>query len=202
MSVESINGMIENVPNLLQYFVPGYILIWVFSFITSKKKNAIPHIVVVSVVLSYIIMLVTRLLFKTEDLSVLVIFGTSLSIISGYLLSLVNNSTIGEKTLKFLRINKSMRTSIWDDLADTKNGVFATVFLSEEDVIYTGNLKKYDYESEISNYIVLSHYSTYSTKWEPIGEQKNECYRIMIKLDNVSRVEYYYSPESRVVKTQ
>jgi len=60
MTPENIVNIINALPKLIIYIVPGYLLIWVKRFILSEKNESTSSILLESIVLSYILIIIVQ----------------------------------------------------------------------------------------------------------------------------------------------
>lgn len=201
---EEFKLLLEQLPNLLQYYVPGYIFIMIYDFMLSKKRREGANLHLECLVVSYIVVVITRTIFEMTNVPqtyrVIVIIEFLLAALIAYLVALFLASEHSDKTLRFFRISRSARASIWDDYIDTNLGAVAAVFLDDENIIYYGKVVAYDYESEDSNYIAMAYYDIYDLDWQKQYDEKDNTYVTLIKLDNVFRIEFNYDVNSRIAK--
>jgi len=201
---EEIKLIIQQLPTLLQFYVPGYIFILIYDFISSKKRSDGVNLHLECVVISYVLVIVTEIILVAMKVTfsnkISVIIELCVAIVCSYLFAKFMESNLCDKMLSFLKISKSPRASIWDDVIDTQFGTFATIYLHEASLIYQGRIVKYDYESEESNYIALAYYEVYNYDGDKIEEQSTNQEVCLLKLDSIDRVKFYYHEDSRITK--
>ena len=201
---EEFQLLIQQLPTLLQYYVPGYLFIVVYDFITSKNRQNGVNLHLECVVVSYVIVIIVGIILAAFELSpsyrITVLIEFAIAVFTGYIAAKFIDSDWCEDILHWLKINKSPKASIWDDYMDTTYGTFATVYLSSESVIYSSKVVKYDYESEESNYIALAQYELYSYSGKKLEEVSTDQQIALLKMDNIDRIEFYYDKRSRVIR--
>lgn len=115
--------LINNLPQIIIYFVPGYIFLGLFCFFTPKKIKEVEHFFIRSIVISYVFVVssnaictLMKLDSKYED-SIALVLAVILSFISAKIYS----SSIYKSFLcKF--VNISGHSSVWEDLFDKNRG--------------------------------------------------------------------------------
>ncbi|NFG96842.1 hypothetical protein FDC49_10460 [Clostridium sporogenes] len=176
-NIDNIKKLIDYLPSLIIYIVPGYITICIISFIIQRKQSRDKVDFFNYIVCSYIIKGITEFVFKkwineTNSIFIIVI----ISIVSGIILGLFIKSDKFNKILKFLRINLTIHSNIFDDIDDKKYGEFMRVHLTDE-VIYEGRMRKYENANNFDDiHIMLSEYIKY----------KNQCDDSIKVIDDLS----------------
>ncbi|NFD54668.1 hypothetical protein EXN53_03060 [Clostridium botulinum] len=176
-NIDNIKKLIDYLPSLIIYIVPGYITICIISFIIQRKQSRDKVDFFNYIVCSYIIKGITEFVFKkwineTNSIFIIVI----ISIVSGIILGLVIKSDKFNKILKSSRINLTIHSNIFDDIDDKKYGEFMRVHLTDE-VIYEGRMRKYEHSNNFDDiHIMLSEYIKY----------KNQCDDSIKVIDDLS----------------
>lgn len=191
IEAENVIKIIEVLPELIIYIVPGYIVIWMKSFILSHKQKETNDIFIKSIVLSYLLTLISH------NKLVLII----LSIIIGYCLGRFLSSDKCSIILKGLGVNKTFHACIWEDISDLEYGMWINIYLPNELIIYQGKLRKYE-EKEVGQdrFIVLSNYITFDYDSIELENCRNKDNRmVMVNTKNISRIELYYHQDSNKI---
>lgn len=156
-----------NLPLLLQYIVPGYIVIMMVCFALSKKvngKNLLVFSCIVSYVLiSFIALLRTRYFTKIPNNPIV---NSALSIILGAVLACIIVIVSQRKWFQKVTIklfHKTLSDDIWRDVFDLENGSNLKVFLKDKDYYLIGHLKNYE-EKEDSSWLALSGFAKFDKK--------------------------------------
>lgn len=206
MNFEQINQLIEALPTLIMYLVPGYLILWINAFVLSIKLENDRYVLLKSVVLSYVILTLGNYILSFKGLS---IFGSNLlkivtlgvAITVGYSLSKFILSECFCRILKFLGINKSFFGNFWNDIVDLENGLWVIAYIPTDQVIYKGQLRKFEEKNNSeSSFLVLSNYTTLTYSSEVLADyQEQNEKRVIINTKDISRLELYYSPKSRKI---
>ncbi|GAB6109049.1 hypothetical protein [Fusibacter bizertensis] len=202
MTVDDYIKIIKEFPQLLQYFVPGYLFLKSYTFFLANEWKTNSITIFESVAISYIFVLISDVLLKITGADDIVgfVFQVISAIIASFVITKFIESDLVLSITSFFGIKRSLRKSIWDDFVDQKNGNYVKVYLSSENTVYQGKLISYDFDKENSTQIAINRYKKFNLKDKLIDEAKDERWVILIKLDEVSRVEFYYAENSYVVK--
>lgn len=208
MSIEQAKVLIELLPTIVIYIIPGYLIIWVISFILSFRIEKDSNLFLKSIVLSYLVITFGNLIagfwglniLLSNYLKVTIIF---LSIFIGYGISLLIQQPFFNRIMNKIGINKTVYTSIWNDIIDTKKVLVALVYLGDEKKIYKGQIRKFDENDDGDNtYLLLSNYVIYKyeTGDEVINYEKNNENRVLLNTKDISRIELFYHPDSHKIQ--
>ena len=161
MNINNIAVLIDQIPRILKYFIPGYLFLGIFYFLSGKKKFSEKHLYLQSVVISFVLITILETIFillnYSYNTSYFLFLVILMSIITSYILFRVNESESFERVLKKLKIFSSTRNSIWDDYIDS-NGTYVTFFLDGIDLKYEGSIASYDCDNLRSDYLVIADY--------------------------------------------
>lgn len=197
--------IIKELPKLISYFVPGALFIVISQFICSKKNTTYEYFIFKSLIISYLMILISNGVFTVLNLESVEfldadiftkIFPIIISIISSYLLSIFYMSLQYESFLKFLKINRTIHDSFWTDVLDCKHGTYITVYLKEEKLKITGIVKRHE-EKEDNNYLSLAKYEIYDCEGKIIKECTTDDRRILVNTRDIFMCELIYNPESK-----
>lgn len=185
----------EQLPDILEYFIPGYIFITTYQLLTSRKSSS--YQVILSVIVSYILKAICSIVHKNilternftryERVIILAVIAIVFSII----LVVVTEWKIINNIL--LRINyKSIHNDIWQDVIDYKKGT--TLRITCNDAIYTGVLFMHE-EKGNDSWFVFDNYII--EKGETIRHSADSEYpaRLAISIKDVKLIEIYYAKE-------
>lgn len=197
-----INNYIEiinSVPYLLQYIVPGcwcLLIIYFFNGIKINNKN----FVVIGCIISYILLSLVDflcLLFKVPipDLPLL---KSAFSILIGTLLAVgisifFNSSVMKHVTIKLF--HKTVNKTIWRDIFDLENGSNLKVYIKDKNYYVIGHLKNFDEDSPeswlaLSGFAKFDKYSNKNFRDEPSYLGDNNI-AIAIRLSDVEHIEIF-----------
>ena len=137
MSIEEAKLLLEILPTLIIYLIPGYLIIWVISFMLSQKIDRDSNLFIKSIVLSFIFITVGNYILgfwglnilASNLLKVLIIF---ISLVLGFVISKLLISDCFKRILKKLGINKSVYTNFWNEIVDTEKGLLVMVYIASE----------------------------------------------------------------------
>lgn len=199
-----INTIINILPEIIIYVVPGFLFLSVHNFICAKQKEETNNLLIKSIVISYIfinIMKFIELVFKykfEDDLFSLITI--LLSILSSYYISRLYNSNVFDKILALLIINKSVHDDIWNDIIDVKHGMYMEVYLPNEKVSYYGQFRNSESKKD-NKYIVISNYELKDYNGNIICDFEHDYSKcVMINTKDISRFEICYNIESYKAK--
>lgn len=192
MSTINIKPLLEQLPIIFEYFVPGYIFITIFLYFTSRKLGT--NIILGSVAISYLLKAICTW-FHTF-IFVKVGFGWSkralILIIIAIILSLfciiISESKILMKIV--LKINnKSIHDDIWSDIVEYKRGT--TLRIICDDCTYTGKLFMYEEKGNDSWFCLEDYVVEEKDRKYSLVKTETPC-RIAIRLADAKRIELFY----------
>lgn len=208
MDVNYVKELIEFLPTIFVYFVPGYIFIRMNCYAFTKDINKINNLLLRSVVVSYMIIVLVNFIFGICNIDfnleyvIVKIILIFVSIIAGVFYPKVVMSKYCSNILKKLGFSKSFNPNIFDDIIDKENGTWIVVYIPEERVVYQGVLQRYEDSEDLENYfLVLSNYKLYDYKQHIVEDNlfvPNKW--IMLNTKDISRIEILYSENSQKVK--
>ncbi len=198
MNIGQIQAIINVLPGIVIYVVPGYIFLWVYTFTFSKDIENDKHAITKSVIISFFFITLFRAVGIDSFLSPMVICALIvIPAVSGYLFTRILTSKPVCYFIRLIGINKSFYSDIWNDIVDFKYGQWLRVYLPEERVVYLGRLKRYEETVTDKTLIVLSNFASYDYKGEVMDDHKKSPEKIVIiNTKDVSRIELYYDKRS------
>lgn len=212
MSGKEILEIVDILPKLLIYLLPGVLFIKIVEYELEMKRSENKTIFVYYILVSYIFINIGELISKlkygyfdiyTSEFTFGIIV---MSIIVGHAIGLFLKSDLSLDILRILRIYRTNNSSIFADIKDVKLGTWIKVYLNDDKVVYSGALREYENSSDYDNtFIVLSSYISYSYVENSIdmrvlvNERKKNQW-VAIKVKNINRVEIDYSIESKKLK--
>jgi len=201
-----IKDIISILPLLIIYILPGYSFINVVNFIINKKQVDDKNILIKSLVISYIIINSETLLLHMRSIKLDisssggVIFTFCFSIIIAYLYSMIVQGEIGNMILKWLKITRSLKTDILNDLVDFELGMWIKIFLSSEQVIYVGKLRRFELITDTSYSIVLSNFILYNYSGdELVNNSTLDTEWVAVSVKDNYRIELVYMSKSKKI---
>ena len=170
-SVLSIKSIIELIPTLLEYFIPGFIFLGMRNFFLGKDITKDSYFVLKSVVISFVL---TELIKSVTNL-IITLYKPSELFLANEITqrSIVLIITIA---ISYLYINKDWEKKLLDKfgkgktsnndyistLVDNNKGAWIRVYLKEDEIIYVGKLHYHDSRDRYEDgCIVLSAFIAY-----------------------------------------
>lgn len=201
---------INNVIELIRYFAPGLIFLYIFRYVTNKddKLQMDGNNFVVIVLISYIAINifvalismcgVTTYSIDSESLSLwdAILIGVIciLAIVSG----LIRNCLWIEKNILAKFLHRTYNDNVWESLKDVEKGNYVTLFKKNEEVIY-GMLHRIFVE-EKETFFVLSQYVIYDNNGEKEDFSESNLKLIVIPLSELNSAEIIYDRNSRKIE--
>ena len=166
MIITELNLIFDNIPKLLQYFIPGYWTIFVFRYFCSKKTS--DYIMnIMSCVISYILISFAALLrLKCNFISTLpnnAIINSGIAILEGTLFALVFALVFCSKWFSKFTVklfHKTLNEDIWRDVLDLRNGSNLKLYLKNEDCYIIGHHKDHE-EKDGDCWIAVSAFAKF-----------------------------------------
>ena len=199
-TISWITDLINNIPELLNYFVPGYIFISIYNFMLLKKANVQEgnFIILKSIAISYILKTLYDKIITQWEIEVLyveidpllnVIILLFISLILGYLLGLIGYSPVANKFLLRFGIHRTVKENIWANVI--KKGHYIRVFKKDYSKSYCGQCTFYENDTR-EPIIVLSRYVIYNDNAEVICDYSNDdTASIVLNLKDFERVDVF-----------
>lgn len=197
----NIKDIINIIPSLFLYFIPGYIAIYIKQAYKHYKEQKESHLVIMSVVISFIIKTILNTfiylinqIFKinfvvNQDLETFILL--ILSILVGYIWIRYKGSKLETKLNKFLNSNTNSEANVWNYGMKAEKGAWARVYLHNENRIYIGKLINYTIDpDEKDKEILLSSYTSYEldTKKE-LEDYDDDNKIVLIKCNDIRFIE-------------
>lgn len=138
-----ISEIINQLPQILSYIVPGYIFLTIYQWVRFKDGDTLKNIVLKSIVISYVIRILIKISIRElhieiTDESIFVGICIVLSIISSAILSVIVSSRTYNKLLRRLNISRTTNKNIWDDVY--QDGTALKIY-QEDGSFYARHLK-------------------------------------------------------------
>lgn len=212
MSAEEILNIVDILPKLSIYLLPGVLLIKIIEYQLGISRNEDKFRFIYYILVSYILIIIGETISKfiygyvdiyTSEFA----FGTILSsIISGYFIGLFLKSDLSLDILSFLKIYRTNNLSIFADIKDIENGTWIKVYLNDDKIVYSGAFREYENTFEYDKtFIVLSNYISYSYAKNDIEDyvfvdERKPNQWVAIKVKNINRIEIDYDEKSKKLK--
>lgn len=197
--MDNVAQLIKEIPTLVIYVAPGYLFIWMIWHVTSWKEQSDNHLVFKSIVISYLFIAICDMVTgqKTTECISLKIAIIIASLITGYIVGLLLRKDWLWNALNYIGISQT-GTYFFSDIADKKYGIWATVYVPNDKVIYVGQFLKWEERDDSENsYLVLSKYVQYSYDGaEEVNHREDKNYHALINSRDISRIELDYDERS------
>ena len=164
--METISKILENIPVLLQYYLPGFWTITVFKYFCSKEIQTESQ-TVLSCVVSYVLLSISELLSNTTSLEFIKdsVWGKSgVSIILGTLLAFLISSIFCAKWFSGVMVklfHKTPNDNIWRDVLDLIHGSNLKLYIRNANYYVVGQHRNIEEKGDDS-WIVLTGFIKYS----------------------------------------
>ena len=117
ISINWIAEIINQLPQILSYIVPGYIFLTIYQWTRFRDGDSLKNIVLKSIVVSYVIKILLNILFKELHIVIndeIIFVGICITIatISSILLSIIISSRRYNKILRRLNISRTTNKNI------------------------------------------------------------------------------------------
>lgn len=160
--MKTISQILENIPVLLQYYLPGLWTITVFKYFCSKEIQKESQTILACVV-SYVLLSISDLLSNIPFLGgikVSVLGKSGISIILGTLLALLISSVFCAKWFSGVMValfHKTPNDNIWRDVLDLTNGSNLKLYIRDADYYIIGHHRNIDEKGDDS-WVVLTEF--------------------------------------------
>lgn len=159
--IKEIEFILDNIPTILQYFIPGYWTIFIFRYFCSKKMSSyITNIM--ACVISYILISCIALLRNKYEWSSSIpdtpIVNSAIAVIMGTMLAVIIGITFSSKWFSKITVflfHKTPNDDIWRDVLDLKAGSNLKIYLKNEDYYVIGHHKNHE-EKEGESWLAVS----------------------------------------------
>lgn len=202
-NINELKKILDNLPLLLQYFVPGYLSIKWLGFTLSKKIDT-KNELIFSCVTSYCFLsLISLIRIKCfQNIPNTAIVNSALAIIVGIAISslitiLSQNKRFRKLTVKLF--HKTLNDDIWRDVLDLEHGSNLKVYLRDKDYYIIGHHKNHEEKGDDS-WLALSGFAKFDKetnknyKEEP-GYIDNQNVIIALKFSDIEHIEIFNSDQ-------
>ena len=167
--------LLDSIPKVLQYFIPGYWSLFIFRYFGSKRmSNYMMNLM--SCVVSYILMaIITFMRVKIGFLLLMpdnALVNSAIAIFMGTVLSICIVLIISRKWFSNVMVywfHKTTNDDIWRDVINWKDGSNLKIYLKDQEYYLIGHQKNMEEKGEES-WIAISAFGKFDKK-------TNENYR-------------------------
>ena len=194
-----LKELLDNIPLILQYWVPGFVFLTVFRFLTSTKSKDQQSGVLMSAVISYVLIAMTEILTRIisslnfVDDSVLIKSGFAIiiGIIGSIICALVVRAGWFSKLLVAL-FHKTPNDNIWMDIIDFKEGSNLKIYEKGKDYYIIGHHYANE-EKGNDSWFAVTAFSKAKREDDTIFENHsgNEKAVLAIRLSDIEHMEIF-----------
>ena len=198
---------INNIGELIRYFAPGLVFLYIFHYITNKddKLQLDGNNFVVIVLISYVTINIFKAILtifskkiysiESDALSLMDLCLIVMIVVIAIVCGLIRNNQKFEKNVVEQFLHRTYNGSVWDSMKDLKYGCTVTLFKKNGEYIY-GFLSKY-FEEKNEMFFVLSQYIKYDKNGNKKEDRENlKTHYLVVPLSELSEVEYVYDVQS------
>jgi hypothetical protein len=208
MNIENLRTIIELVPLLMVYVVPGYIIIRINSFQLSRDTAGDYYIIIKSVVVSFVMVTALECIWRIISPGTQPIYLTSFkvvlliaAVVIGIFWSRFIISDFCANILSRLGINRTLRPGIWQSIVDYEFGLWVMAYISGDGVVYMGKMRRFvENDKSQSYFLLLSNYALYDYSGQLLQDYRQENDKwVVLHSKDIKRVEIYYHPRSKKI---
>ncbi len=188
------------IPKLLELFIPGYIFLILYDFILCRNKREKDDLFIKSIVISFIIISICKIFFSWLGPNYFTVTSIIMSSLGALIVSKIITTNWFNSLLKLFGINQSTYSNIFHQIIDLKYGVYATVYLKDEEYIIRGFVRKYEILGDDNIYMMLDEYEICDYHYKTIQVESDSQSRVLIKVSNSDMIEFYYNKHSSVLQ--
>lgn len=197
----NINEIIDIIPKLFLYFIPGYIALHIKSHFKTEKESKDSHLLIMSIVISFIIneildiivFAINKLICKPIIISDTnkPIFLLVSSIVFGCIWVLYYGSKFEKYINKLLGSNITSEANVWNKAMKAENGAWIRVYLYEQNLLYEGKLLNYTIDPEDNNKeVLLGAFTSYNLESKDIIEEFDDDKKmVLVSCKDISNIE-------------
>ena len=193
-----LKDVLENIPLILQYFIPGYITLSLFSYFSSKKSMEPKLRLIAYVAISYLLMAVTEGLVEHFNGSGIVkdsvLMKSAFAIFIGIICSIIMAMIFHSKHFSNLLVkifNKTPNDDIWMDIINFKKGSNLKIYEKGSDYYIVGH-HFVNEEKGNESWFAITAYSKYSKTGELLEDHSEDDNAILaVRLSDIDHMEIF-----------
>jgi hypothetical protein len=204
--LKEVPNLVNQIPEMLQYFIPGFIFMKPFRFLNANNDNKQEpsSSMILIVTISFIAMSIVRFFDSIiiPQCYLLLWPEVAITLFISFVAAIIVYEMQGCKLLASAlnRVtNKSINRDLWRDVIDYENGTILKIFMRNQNIIYFGKLAAHE-EKGIDSWILLTDYiCTYTDKKEEFNSINHPTpTRVMIPFNQIERVELFYDENTNI----
>lgn len=165
-----MEGILENIPQVLTYIIPGFTSLIFYTAFSAKKQKNEQHTILISILWSYIINIAYRIFSRIAGClfpSIAGFFSNEIvteftSIVFALIFGLIIvkfPKKVKDKLIKIINRHLESGESVWQKAMEANDGAWATVFLNN-DIVYCGEIANYTIDPDDDRKeLILKKYS-------------------------------------------
>lgn len=181
-----MNDLIKNIPNILQYFIPGFIFFNIRSLHLSKQIKNDKFVILNSIVISFILVEVLKLIpcLKNNNYFIIIAIVVILIFSKVYVYFGLEN-----KIVNIFIKGKVINENLFSILVEREKGAWLRIYT--KDVVYVGKIfYTEDAYVDGNRYIILSSYQTFNYEFEILEDNSEDSYsKVMLNMMDIDIVE-------------
>ena len=193
--MDQMSKIIAELPNVLQYLVPGYICVLIFTAITSKKvENTVKF--GISCVLSFCFITLINAAYhvfnwEITEIWVTVAISIALSVVIAILFAEIYTSRLFKKFI-VKSFQRSPHDSIWRNVLDYEKGTNLKVYLKNKDYYIIGHFYTHEEKGNDSWFSLSAFIKTdIKTNKDIVNYQEHKDVYIVFNLKDVDTIEVF-----------
>lgn len=197
----TLHSILEYVPEISQYFISGFVFLKFYCWLGNKQ---IPHLVIWSIIISFLITSLVKLLPINIPIISEILLGVAIAFVSGFLLYKLCHSMLMRR-MAVKTIRKTLNKDFLDDLFDPEYATKAKVYMKTSSKCYEGIIFLKD-ENPNSEWLALNNYYVLDVAEESEKEPKvlfnykeySKPTCLIINLKDVERILLFYNESTKV----
>lgn len=199
--ISEITTLINSIPKILLYFIPGYLTLTIFSYLTTRKfQNNILFILSCALSYTYLPALkfirfcVSKCKPIPKGLYIDIGIVITVGIVLALLFSWIYTSKIFSRILVKI-FNKTPNDSIWKDIIDLKKGTNLKIYIKDSEYYVIGHFDTIEENGDLS-WIAISAFAKYDVETnEPYKEEpsflNNTLCKYVVRLSDIKHIELF-----------
>lgn len=179
--------LINSVPELFKYFIPGAICLKVFYFLRSTSEEDYEYYIFKSIIVSGILFYPLKQCIRNKNEFNLFVCSIGLGIVVAFVVTKIMEWEMTQVLLQKLHIRKTVR-SFWEDVIDLEHGSYAEIKIRDDENRYYGTVEYLEDKEEGDIYISIKDYTIETEDGQRI-KQKNDT-RLVFNTVNIEHMSF------------
>ncbi|MBC5688225.1 hypothetical protein H8S37_04685 [Mediterraneibacter sp. NSJ-55] len=184
--IHNIEVLINNIPSILQYIIPGYCLMFVFKHITNVKTDNNTTIIL-SCVISYITLSLLSLFYISNNIYITSAIAILINVFIGFCIAMVAKCKIFN-TFLLNHLHTNTYHDIWNDVLDYTHGSNMKIYLKGYDYYILGHYR-FNETNGNESWFAVSGYEKIDLKTDKILQIEDETSYFVFNLRDVDHIE-------------